>query len=530
MKDTDKSARRFILPALMGLAAMLVLVAGTQRAGAQQQPAAPISSSGSIPFRPITIADFGPVQTNALFPSWVGVSGDWVGYAAESVVCGHCANYTHIIYVQNVVTHSIITINTASQHDYSSSEFVLGAEKIQMSGNLLTWKQPARPNANATPGPGTPTTPLSDFVPGKYDCATCYYDLNTGQGGAVQTLTATPAATPAIDWDVQVSPGANSITVTQKSTGKIVLQAVLVRGEGFRNVALSTDKLVYQHAIGGHGVPQPIEMVWLLPADASPAFSSVWQKADGPVASGKAARSWLWGPAPLVTARESYAEGVNGQRLVQYYDKSRMEINNPGGNPNDPDYITNGLLTVEMIGGEIQMGDIGRIGASVPCTIPVAGDPRKDNPLTPDYSTLRAVATIHGDNEAVSRTGQKVDDSIDVNGKVGKDLAHAGLSKYAAYVAQTKHNVPDLFWKYLTGMQSTYGFDWTFVLGYPITEAYWTTMRVSGKDMPVLIQAYQRRVLTYVPDFPPIWRIQQGNVGQHYLEWRTSALEHLAGR
>jgi polysaccharide biosynthesis protein PslG len=67
------------------------------------------------------------------------------------------------------------------------------------------------------------------------------------------------------------------------------------------------------------------------------------------------------------------------------------------------------------------------------------------------------------------------------------------------------------------------------VLGYPITEAYWTQMRVSGKDMPVLIQAYQRRVLTYVPDFEPTWQVQQGNVGQHYLEWITLNRENRLG-
>ena len=94
------------------------------------------------------------------------------------------------------------------------------------------------------------------------------------------------------------------------------------------------------------------------------------------------------------------------------------------------------------------------------------------------------------------------------------------LSSYATFVPQTGHNIPDLFWTYLQGMQTTYGFDWTFVVGYPITEGYWTQMRVGGKDYPVLIQAYQRRVLTYVPDFSPVWRVQQGNVGQHYLEWR----------
>jgi hypothetical protein len=69
-------------------------------------------------------------------------------------------------------------------------------------------------------------------------------------------------------------------------------------------------------------------------------------------------------------------------------------------------------------------------------------------------------------------------------------------------------------------MQADYGFDWTFVMGYPISEAYWTQMRVNGLDMPVMIQAYQRRVLTYTPGFPEGWQVQMGNVGQHYFEWR----------
>ena len=69
-------------------------------------------------------------------------------------------------------------------------------------------------------------------------------------------------------------------------------------------------------------------------------------------------------------------------------------------------------------------------------------------------------------------------------------------------------------------MKAQYGYDWAYTMGYPITEAYWTQMRVGGKDYPVLIQAYQRRVMTYTPAFPAEWRVQQGNVGQHYFEWR----------
>jgi hypothetical protein len=45
-------------------------------------------------------------------------------------------------------------------------------------------------------------------------------------------------------------------------------------------------------------------------------------------------------------------------------------------------------------------------------------------------------------------------------------------------------------------------------------------MQVGGVTMPLMIQAYQKRVLTYMPDFAPEWRVQMGDVGQHYFEWR----------
>jgi hypothetical protein len=238
------------------------------------------------------------------------------------------------------------------------------------------------------------------------------------------------------------------------------------------------------------------------------------------VAAGQAPRSWLWGPTPRFIAQEAYAEGPGGRHLVEYYDKSRMEVNNPAVTLDDPYYVTNGLLAVEMVSGEIQTGDTTRVRASVPCTIPVVGDPRKDNPVAPGYATFAAVASLHGEHQAPNRIGAPVDDAIDVDGVVSKDAAHGVLTRYAAFTPQTEHNIPNVFWNYLQGMIGAYGFDWTFVLGYPITEGYWTQMRVGGRDYPVLVQIYQRRVLTYVPDFAPVWQIQQGNVGQHYLEWR----------
>jgi hypothetical protein len=36
----------------------------------------------------------------------------------------------------------------------------------------------------------------------------------------------------------------------------------------------------------------------------------------------------------------------------------------------------------------------------------------------------------------------------------------------------------------------------------------------------VLIQAFERRVLTYVPSQPADWQVEMGNIGLHYFEWR----------
>ncbi|MEO5952715.1 MAG: hypothetical protein ABIQ44_09645, partial [Chloroflexia bacterium] len=107
---------------------------------------------------------------------------------------------------------------------------------------------------------------------------------------------------------------------------------------------------------------------------ADPAFQTTWTRTDALVASGQVKRSWLWGPqsntGPLY---EDYAEGTDGKRLVQYFDKSRMEINNPNGNKNDAFYVTNGLLTVELITGYIQTGNNSRV-LRWPAHIPLAGD------------------------------------------------------------------------------------------------------------------------------------------------------------
>ncbi|HET9017630.1 MAG TPA: peptidase domain-containing protein, partial [Thermomicrobiaceae bacterium] len=59
-----------------------------------------------------------------------------------------------------------------------------------------------------------------------------------------------------------------------------------------------------------------------------------------------------------------------------------------------------------------------------------------------------------------------------------------------------------------------------YATGYPITEAYWTTVKVGGVAKRVLVQVFERRVLTYTPSNPAGWQVESGNVGLQYHQWR----------
>ena len=109
---------------------------------------------------------------------------------------------------------------------------------------------------------------------------------------------------------------------------------------------------------------------------ATPAFQEVWSASDAPVASGQVSRSWTWGPQPWFDYREFYRQAPGSLRQVQYFDKARMEINNPS--VSGAAGVTNGLLTVELVSGRVKIGD--GIDAydnppGSPAQVPVAGVP-----------------------------------------------------------------------------------------------------------------------------------------------------------
>ncbi len=242
------------------------------------------------------------------------------------------------------------------------------------------------------------------------------------------------------------------------------------------------------------------------------AFEKIWQQGDSPVAAGQA-RSWLWGADPTWAGYEGYDEAKpNGNRMVQYFDKSRMEINDPDVDRNSQWFVSNGLLTIELVSGKMQYGD-NRFENRSPANIPVAGD--LTNNGGPTYASLAGLTVTSG-NFAGNRAGQALKDSVNGNGQVSQ-IQPPMATNYAYYEPQTRHNVPSVLWNW---MQNIPGSNWTFALGYPISEAYWSQFNVGGQSKMVLVQLFQRRVLTYTPSNDAAWQVEMGNIGLHYFNWR----------
>ncbi|MDQ3705269.1 MAG: hypothetical protein M3437_08625 [Chloroflexota bacterium] len=266
---------------------------------------------------------------------------------------------------------------------------------------------------------------------------------------------------------------------------------------------------------------------------ADPAFRQVWQRTDLPLQQGRVARSWIWGPAPGRSLREPFAESPGGTHLGQYFDKARMEINNPNQPASTPFHVTNGLLVVEMVSGRIQTGvnSFETVGASDQL---IAGERGAD---APTYAALQGVASVGlpgADRRAAPVAPGVVMPSqyIDRNGAVSRNhpsLVGAEALKSAGFVSETGHNIPDVFWSYLNAEGPVFvsnGYvndrivNWVTDFGYPVTEPFWTTIKVEGRDRLIMFQAFQRRILTYSPANPMGWKVEMGNVGAQYYTWR----------
>lgn len=257
-------------------------------------------------------------------------------------------------------------------------------------------------------------------------------------------------------------------------------------------------------------------------------FQRTWAYTDQPVAAGQVSRTWMWGPQAFSQALvEPYWDSPTGWRLVQYVDKTRMEITNPGGDQSSLWYVTNGLLAKELITGQMQVGD-DKFVQYPPAQVNVAGD--TNDPNGPTYATFNDLMGY-----GALPNGWTLIQTVDRAGTVGADVSLASYGVSAVDVgAPTHHNVASVFWSFMTSTGPVEQNGQTtsdklfqnpfYATGYPLTEAYWTHVLVGGVQKLVLVQVFERRVLTYTPNNPTGWQVEAGNVGQHYYTWRYQQL------
>lgn len=246
-------------------------------------------------------------------------------------------------------------------------------------------------------------------------------------------------------------------------------------------------------------------------------FLNTWLHTDLPVATEEASRSWYWGIQPLGPGiMENYADAPGGKRLVQYFDKARMEINNPLTGQ-----VTNGLLVVEMITGKLQSGDKS-FEQRNSAKIPVAGD--LDNSF-PTYADLN---TIYNKSQN-TKVGDTVTQLFQSNGTFGTQSSYTSDANTNIVDIENNFGIPTAFWNYMNLQGQVFQLgttttdtvsDWHFSLGLPITEAFWTKVKVAGVMKDVLVQAFERRILTYTPSNDPAFQVEMGNVGLAYVQWR----------
>jgi hypothetical protein len=152
----------------------------------------------------------------------------------------------------------------------------------------------------------------------------------------------------------------------------------------------------------------------------------------------------------------------------------------------------------------------------------------------PTYADFAGVSnTQAGDHPAQDRSGQKATETIDNTGKVGTDASKGNIANtiFVHYETTTKHNIPKVFWDFLNSSGPTLNDQgqtvnqqlitpWFYATGLPISEPYWTKAKIRGTMTDVLIQAYERRALTFVPTNQPGFQVEMANIGQHYFDWR----------
>ena len=241
------------------------------------------------------------------------------------------------------------------------------------------------------------------------------------------------------------------------------------------------------------------------PSFANPLFEQLWTEQTA-----AAGNVDLWGSEPLLWRVEPYADASDGRRVVQYFDRGRMELT---PTDNGGTEVTEGLLALELTTGEIRLGSKLLQYQDPPTT---AIDSGTSDPTVATYAGLARVVEQRATDESSNHTS--LDLWINAAGSVSQKAPPSSVWD-TQYVQTTGHNLPDVFANLFK--QNPFGqMTWVEALGYPISEPYWTTYRRNGEALPSLVQVFERRVLVYTPSLQPSEQITLANVGRHYYRWR----------
>lgn len=273
------------------------------------------------------------------------------------------------------------------------------------------------------------------------------------------------------------------------------------------------------------------------------AVLDVWDQTDGPVARGEVQRSWIWGPQAISSGVEFYPQSPTRYRDVVYYDKGRLDVINPDMPEGSIWRVAGALLISEMLSGKVQLGENEFVNRPLP-QIHIAGDEGQSNPVTyatlapfssvwkPEKQSQRASSSNVGRERdratrieltaageplrAPSRMGETITELMDPNGAILPNAVTQYNVTVASYDETLAHNIALPFKEWADQQALPYA----YLLGLPITEPYWVLAPVDGVPTYVLVQAFQRRMLTYTPDNPAGWQVESANTGLHYRVWR----------
>jgi glucose/arabinose dehydrogenase len=267
-------------------------------------------------------------------------------------------------------------------------------------------------------------------------------------------------------------------------------------------------------------------------AVADPAFAAAWERTELPVlapVADTAVRLWTWGPQPLANGLpEAWEQAAGGVHLVQYWDKGRMELGADGT-------VSAGKIVTEMVDGRVQVGD-DTWEDRAPADEPLAGDARAPY-IARDVATYRSLSAVAYPKVTIPASqnrGGVVETLLHADGRVTGDSGeHTELAEHDIHLTEYDetygYNIPGVFADFLAQQGAVYDngtyrmasvLDRERTVGAAISEPYWINTTVNGVPKTILIQAFERRILTYTPDNDLAQRVEMANVGQHYLRWR----------